>query len=319
MTTQPSSLARFSTAAFVALACAALAGLLAGQQPDAPRRVSRAPDAADVPYGPHERNVLDFWRAKSDKPAPLVIYIHGGGFRGGDKRSLSPVLFDLAMGKGWAVAAIHYRLSHQAHYPAPMLDSARAVQFLRWKAKEWNLDPARFAASGGSAGAGISLWLGFHDDLAKPDSSDPVERQSTRLKVMGVLGAQSSYDPRVISKIISPIAAAHPALPPFFGVESIDDRSPAAVKRYEDSSAINHLTADDAPVFLFYSEADGSIAADAKPGTGIHHPAFGRLLKPKMDKLGIECEVHHRDEYQGDTQRQMYSQMVAFFARQFEE
>jgi hypothetical protein len=50
-----------------------VAGLLAAQQADVPRRVSRAPDAADVPYGPHERNVLDFWRAKSAKPAPLVI------------------------------------------------------------------------------------------------------------------------------------------------------------------------------------------------------------------------------------------------------
>ena len=308
---------RFLASAFFCLASLVVAGLLAAQQPDVPRRVSRAPDVADVPYGPHERNVLDFWRAKSEKPAPLVIYIHGGGFRAGDKKSLSPVLFDLAMEKGWAVAAIHYRFSQHAPYPAPMMDSARAVQFLRSKAKEWNIDPARFAATGGSAGAGISLWLGFHDDLAKPASADSVERQSTRLTAMGVLGAQSSYDPRVISKIISPIAAAHPALPPFFGVESIDDRSPRAIKQYEDSAAINHLTADDAPAFLFYSEADGPIAADAKPGTGIHHPAFGRLLKAKMDKLGIECEIHHRDEYQGDGQRQMYGQMVGFFEKYF--
>jgi acetyl esterase/lipase len=198
-----------------------------------------------------------------------------------------------------------------------MLDSARAVQFLRSKAKDWNIDPARFAATGGSAGAGISLWLGFHDDLAKPASADPVERQSTRLTAMGVLGAQSSYDPRVIAEIISPVAAAHPALPPFFGVESIGDRSPRAIKHYEDSAAINHLTADDAPAFLFYSEADGPIAAGAKPGTGIHHPAFGRLLKAAMDKLGIECEVHHRDEYQGDGQRQMYGQMAGFFEKYF--
>jgi acetyl esterase/lipase len=198
-----------------------------------------------------------------------------------------------------------------------MLDSARAVQFLRSKAKDWNIDPARFAATGGSAGAGISLWLGFHDDLAKPASADAVERQSTRLTAMGVLGAQSSYDPRVIAEIISPVAAAHPALPPFFGVESIGDRSPRAIKQYEDSAAINHLTADDAPAFLFYSEADGPIAAGAKPGTGIHHPAFGRLLKAAMDKLGIECEVHHRDEYQGDGQRQMYGQMAGFFEKYF--
>jgi len=46
-----------------------------------------------------------------------------------------------------------------------MHDCARAIQFLRSKAARWNIDPKRIAATGGSAGAGISLWLGFHDDL----------------------------------------------------------------------------------------------------------------------------------------------------------
>ena len=50
------------------------------------------PDHADVRYGPDERNVLDVWLAKAEKPTPLVIYYHGGGFRGGDKRSLDPTL-----------------------------------------------------------------------------------------------------------------------------------------------------------------------------------------------------------------------------------
>jgi hypothetical protein len=64
---------RLLASALCCLAWLVAAGLLAAQQADVPRRVSRAPDAADVPYGPHERNVLDFWRAKSAKPAPLVI------------------------------------------------------------------------------------------------------------------------------------------------------------------------------------------------------------------------------------------------------
>src|ERR1043165_9459952 len=47
--------------------------------------VAPAPTAADVHYGPHERNVLDFWKAPSEQPTPLVVYIHGGGFVAGDK------------------------------------------------------------------------------------------------------------------------------------------------------------------------------------------------------------------------------------------
>jgi len=69
---------------------------------------------------------------------------------------------------GISVVAITYRLSDTALAPAQFHDSARAVQFIRSRAKDWNLDPKPIAATGGSAGAGLSLWLGFHDDLADP-------------------------------------------------------------------------------------------------------------------------------------------------------
>jgi len=113
-----------------------------------------------------------------------------------------PALLRHALESGISVASINYRLSEDAPFPAPMLDSVRAVQFLRHHALDWNIDPQRVAASGASAGGGISLWIGFHDDLADPASPDPVARQSSRLSAMGVLGAQSSYDPRFIQKLI---------------------------------------------------------------------------------------------------------------------
>src|SRR5947208_1724873 len=153
--------------------CAAvfLLGSSAGaQQPKA--RSLPAPDVSNAAYGPHERNVLDLWKAKSDRPTPLVVFIHGGGFRQGDKSQLAPGLLARCREAGISVAAINYRLSNQAPFPAPMLDGARAVQYLRSRASEWNLDPKRVAATGGSAGAGISLWLAFHDDLADSLSSD---------------------------------------------------------------------------------------------------------------------------------------------------
>ena len=59
----------------------------------------------DVAYGSHPRQVLDFYRAKSDKPTPVVFYIHGGGWRGGDKKTNPQAFLD----KGISVAAINYR------------------------------------------------------------------------------------------------------------------------------------------------------------------------------------------------------------------
>ena len=59
----------------------------------------------NVPYGPHERNVLDFYPAASDQPTPVVLFIHGGGWRGGDKKIDPKVYLD----KGISVVAINYR------------------------------------------------------------------------------------------------------------------------------------------------------------------------------------------------------------------
>lgn len=274
------------------------------------------PDVENAQYGPHERNVLDLWRVKADRATPLLVFIHGGGFRAGDKSNLQPALLKRCLESGISVASINYRLSQHAPFPAPMLDGARAVQFLRYKASEWNLDPKRVAASGGSAGAGISLWIGFHDDLADPKSDDAIARQSTRLTCMGVMGAQSSYDPRWIQKVIGGRAHEHPALMPFYGLKPDELDSPRAHKLYEEASAINYVSADDPPVFMFYSEAKGPLPADAKPGEGIHHPKFGEALKEKLDPLRIECVLRHQDDYKAN-RGDMNREMVEFFLRHF--
>lgn len=169
-------------------------------------------------YGPHERNVLDLWKAKSDKPTPLVVFIHGGGFRSGSKEKLSATLLEGLLANDISVMAINYRLSPDVSFPAHYMDCVRAIQFARSKAKEWNLDPTRIGSTGGSAGAGTSLWIGFHDDMADPKSSDPVLRESTRLTCMAVTAAQSSYAPRVIKEWIGESAAKHPALMGFYGL-----------------------------------------------------------------------------------------------------
>ena len=281
------------------LAVAVALWLAAARPPAAAARKANAarpkPDLADVKYGPHERNVLDLWKAKST---------------GRPRWSCSSTAAGSTPAQGGPAPGPARRPAGQGHlrhrrsttgcppgvaFPGAYVDCARAIQFARSKAKEWNLDPTRVAATGGSAGAGTSLWIGFHDDLADPKSDDPVLRQSTRLTCMAVLGAQSSYDPRVIKEWVGEAAAKHPALTGFYGLKADELDTPKAHKLYEAASPITHLTKDDPPVYAFYNEAR-ELPMDAKPGDGIHHINFGLRVKERMDKLGIECVVRHQDE-----------------------
>jgi acetyl esterase/lipase len=254
------------------------------------------PTFENVKYGPHERNVLDFWQAKSEQPTPVLVSIHGGGFVQGNK-SVGPFILKDCLDHSISVAAINYRYSTQAIAPAPFQDGARAVQFLRSKAKAWNIDPKRFAATGGSAGAGISLWLGFHKDMADPKNDDPVLRQTTRLTCMFVFEGQTSYDPRFIRKLfpdkdIYKIGALQKLFD--FDPNQLDDLPAEKYKLFEECSPITHVTKDAPPVLLIYNNPiDAEIT---NQGIGIHHPLFGKALKEKMDALKIPCEVVAADK-----------------------
>jgi acetyl esterase/lipase len=245
-----------------------------------------------VKYGPHPtKNLLDFWQAKAEGPTPLLVAIHGGGFSQGVRGVRADVLDD-CLKSGISVAAISYRLTEQAIAPACFHDSARAVQFLRHKADEWNLDPKRVAAAGPSAGGGISLWLAFHDDLADPKSDDPVLRQSTRLTCAVGFNAQTSYDPRFI-RTLFPEHDVYKIqnLAYLFRVNLNElDKLPAEkLKLFDEGSPLHHLTKDDPPVLLSYKS--GFDARVTTAGIGIHHPRFGKALKEKMDELKILCEL----------------------------
>jgi len=281
----------------------------------------QAANETDVVYGPHERNRLDVYLAKSDSPTPVVVHIHGGGFSGGDKSGARASIIRICHAAGISVAAINYRFVQQAPLPAAMLDAARAVQFLRANAVRWNLDPARFAATGGSAGGGTALWLGYHADLADPTSDDPVARQSTRLCCMGVVNTQSSYDPHFIRKHVLKFEDGPPPMLQFFGVSADQADTPEARKLFREASPIDFVGPGAPPVFMFYSIPNGPITPETSRTDAIHHPTFGNLLKARLDALGVECVIRCGDEVPGRVKDEKIvnvdPEMVAFFARHF--
>lgn len=258
------------------------------------------PTAADVRYGPFDRNVLDVYQADTAKPAPVLIYFHGGGWLGGDKK---PVFTEPFLKAGITVVAANYRFTagtpDAAPYPAPMLDSARAVQFVRSKAKEWNIDPDRIALTGGSAGAVISMWIAYRDDMAKPESQDPVERFSTRVTCIVPMAGPTTLDPELILKRVGGSPSIHPALFPFFDVKEIADlKSDEKQKLIAEASPITHVSPDDPPTFMHYGIPLGGtpLPPDADINLSIHHPEFGALLKEKLDAAGVENTLQSKDD-----------------------
>ncbi|MBN1810147.1 MAG: alpha/beta hydrolase [Planctomycetes bacterium] len=278
----------------------------------------RDPDIRDFPYGPHERHRLDLWRADSDVPAPLFVYIHGGGFMTGDKTYLHPgglpEFMQAVLDAGMGYAAVNYRLSDAAIHPAQMHDAARALQTIRSRAGEWGVDPGRIGCTGGSAGAGISLWLAFHPDMAQPDADDAVLRFSSRANLAVALNAQCSYDPREVRKIVPGDAYDHVALKKLVGLDESwdwdrDTVSPEIDALLRDVSPITHLAPDAAPVFVMQFAA-------ANVAGNIHHGNFGRYLKEKMDEAGVEC-VSRMDSDYADRDDTFIDECMAFVKKHF--
>jgi acetyl esterase/lipase len=258
---------------------------------DAQEASALKPTHADVSYGPHKMDVLDFWQAKGEGPRPLLVHIHGGGWIGGDKR-VSAARVRPFLDKGISYASINYRLTGEAPLPAPVHDAARAVQFLRSKADEWNIDKERIALTGGSAGACTSMWILLHDDLADPNAEDPVLRESTRVTAAAVAGGQTSIDPKVIEGWLGANVLKHRMICMAVGEATIED----ALKNYDqhrelylEFSPYNHLTKDDPPLLMTYG--NDMTLPSKNAGHGIHHPVYGVKMKEKADALGQECHL----------------------------
>ncbi len=260
--------------------------------------------AANVPYGTHERQVLDFWQAKSDKPTPLLFFIHGGGWVAGDKTGVGGTV-KACLDAGISVVSINYRYTTQAQKAGvkppvewPLSDAARALQLVRSKAAEWNIDKQRIAASGGSAGACSSLYLAFHADMADPKSSDPVARESTRLWCAAVSGAQTTLDPQQM-QAWTPNSRygghAFGFMPDPNDTKTRDTQFAAFlagreavlpfIKKY---SPYEHVSADDPPIYMNYSTPPNIGQVERDP---THTANFGVKLQERLNQDHVACEL----------------------------
>jgi len=256
-------------------------------------------DYVNETYGDHQRNKFDIWLAKSDKPTPLVIYIHGGGFGSGDKsqhyNSKQLVSF---LDKGISVATINYRF--QKHEPygilASLNDSKRCLQFIRYHADKYNIDKTKIGVYGSSAGAGTSLWIAFSDDMSDLDNPDLILRESTRISCVGALATQATYNffkwPEILNlpEELMLDANTEKRIAKAFGLkyeEGIDLKS--YKKIIEELDFLEKIDKNDPPMFVFNNQKGGIPVTN---GQRNHHPLHAKALKDKADREGLESVVY---------------------------
>jgi len=270
--------------------CSLLVCLTATSVPAQPPR----PTWSNVPYGKHPRQVLDVYQADTQNPAPVLFFIHGGGWMQGDKSH--PDFLEQALKSGISVVAIHYRLIPDAiaekvapPVKAPLEDAAHALQFVRSRAGEWKLDPARIAACGGSAGGFSSLWLALHNDMADPQDSDPVRRQSTRVTCALTFVPQTTLDPELMREWIPNNNYGHHA----FALPSYEEflrQKTTLLPWIQEYSPLDLVSSDDPPIYLFYD----SVPQLGQPFKDPPHSAnFGVRIAEKLKAAGVECEFNH--------------------------
>lgn len=266
----------------------------------------------DIAYDSKQRTQFDIWLPDSNTPTGLVIYTHGGGFSSGDK----DFVYSVQQGGAWdfptdirfllqnniAFATIRYTLlsttGEKDGIKKPMSDVKRALQYIRHNASDFNIDKNKIILAGNSAGGGTSLWIAFNNDLADAQNSDPVLRESTRVK--GVVGRepQASYniEDRWVNDVFVDynltwteiLANETGNISKIYGVSSTAEYESAAIDTYRaEVDILALLTADDPAIWIDNTLRD-VVPPYSAPEISSHHAFHARELKERAEAVGVE-------------------------------
>jgi acetyl esterase/lipase len=253
-----------------------------------PRSEAEAPAPADPDLGAHQvmrQQVfarrdsgalrLDLFLPDHDHPAPLVVYVHGGGWNAGE-RALRPGTPEGAaarrlLAEGYAVATVDYRLSALARHPAQLLDVADAVRWLQANSATFGLDPARLALWGASAGGHLVSQLGAV-------TGDPEQPGGGLTGIRAVLNwfgpTDVSAEAQRAHQRMRPYARA--AVTELLGCEPV-----ACPERAASASPVRHLSGDEPPFLIQQGTADSLVPLD------------GALdFATRLRALGVPVEFH---------------------------
>ncbi len=273
----------------------------------------------DIAYieGGDEAQKLDIYlpETPSDKPLPLIVHIHGGGWRAGSK---FPCPVSAMVVKGYAVASVEYRFSQKAIFPAQIQDCQAAIRWLRAHVKQYNLDPDHLGAVGGSAGGHLSALVGtsggkkaFPPIGGHLDESDRVQAV---IDIYGPADFSTVVSQAAEDKNVKNIFAFNTPSDPYSSLigTQLDDKPKA------DAVSPMHYVSKDSPPFLILHGTHDTLVPYAQsvqfeaalkaqsvpvwlqtlPGSGHGGPAFGKpaviqLMQTFFDKhlKGAAAEI----------------------------
>ncbi len=218
---------------------------------------------------------LDLARpAEGNGPFPCIVFIHGGGWAGGNRHAFRNQM-EAAARRGYVAATISYRLTQtdpttrapQSPFPAQIHDCKAAVRWLRAHAAEYRIDPRRIAAVGASAGGHLSLLLGLTsaDDQLEGDLGNPGESS----RVQAVVNYFGPTD----------LASLYRSAPAVVGMlKALCVGTPEeAAAAYGLASPINYVTADDPPILTLHGDIDKIVPMEQ-----------ARFLDARLQEVGVK-------------------------------
>ena len=156
------------------------------------------------PYGKRDLH-LDLFRPKKAGQYPVLLLIHGGGWRSGN-RTMENQLAQQVASHGYVTATVEHRLSPEAIYPAAVYDIKAAIRFLRSRSTQFSIDPNRFAISGTSAGGQLAALVGMTGEVSKFDGDVASPKVSAKIQaIIDIDGVLDFKDPNESGKDEDPL------------------------------------------------------------------------------------------------------------------